>query len=439
MSKRTRSPVIFFGWLTVLAGGFISLWGQGYAFSGFSALFKPISSELGFSRAVASVPSAIARLEGGIDGPVTGWASDRFGARWIVLAGVFLIGLGLVLMYFIDSLWAFYLVWGLILGMGINVGTGTPLNKAIADWFVRKRGFALSIKMALQGAGGVLVLPLIAWLIATQGWRMTCLIGGIVMLVAGLPLAWFSVKQHRPEHYGLLPDGAKSNNDTVKTDDMINRGITYAAEVEEIEFTLRQAIKTPAFWLLIIALSFREPSSSPLNIHIIPFLTDTGIEPLKAAGMMTTIYAASIPARIIAGFLADRVTKKYLRFLFAAILLLQAAGFFIFLSNQTETMIYFWFVLHGFGFGASIGLTTAIRARYFGRKAFGSINGFASFFMTPVGMAAPILIGWVYDTAGSYIAAFTVIAVLIAFAGVLITLASPPKPPARISDVREIV
>ncbi|MBI2980000.1 MAG: MFS transporter [Chloroflexi bacterium] len=391
MAKRIKLPGIFWGWFTVLGGGFISLWGQGYSFSGFSALFKPIASELGFSRAVASVPSAIARLEGGIEGPVTGWASDKFGPRWIVLAGVLLISLGLILMYFIDSLWAFYIVWGIILGTGINVGTGTPINKAIADWFVKKRGLALSIKMALQGLGGVLVLPLIAWLISTQGWRMTCLIGGLVMLVIGLPLAWFSVKQHRPEHYGLLPDGAIAKEEAVKIDNMINRGVEYAAEVEEMEFTLRQAIRTPAYWLLIVAFSFHAPAGSPLNIHLIPFLTDTGIEPLKAAGMMTIVYAASIPARIVAGFLADRVRKNRLRFLLAAILLLQSAGFFIFLSNQTTANVYVWFVLHGFGLGASIGLTSPIRARYFGRKAFGSINGFASLFMTPVGMAAPLL------------------------------------------------
>ena len=176
MIKRRRFPKIFHGWWIVLTGGIVAMWGQGYYTAGIGAFFKPISSELGFSRAATSVAASIGRLGGGFEAPLSGWITDKFGPRWIVLAGVFLTGLSLILMNFIGSLWSYLIVWGVLLGTGVNIATTIPVDKAITSWFVKKRGVAVSVKWVFSGLGGVIVLPLIAWLITTQGWRMTCVI-----------------------------------------------------------------------------------------------------------------------------------------------------------------------------------------------------------------------------------------------------------------------
>ncbi|MFC2044178.1 MFS transporter [Chloroflexota bacterium] len=438
MIKKRRFPKIFFGWWTVLVSSILSLWGSGYYHYGFSALFKPIASELGFSRAVTSVPAAIGRFEGGIEGPISGWATDKFGPRWIVLFGVFMVSLGLIMMNFIQSLWAFYVAWGFILGTGINVALSIPLDTAITNWFVKKRGLALSIRWVFSGLSGVLILPLIALLIYTQGWRMTCLIGGVVMVLVGLPLAWFCLKRYRPEYYGMLPDGATVKGEVGDTKRTIDRGVKYAAEVEEAEFTLRQAIRTPALWLIVTAHGIHAMASPAINVHGIPFLTDMGIEPIRAASMIAMMALASVPARFVAGLVVDRSRKNYLRFVIGGAYLLQAIGFGIFVLNQTIPMIYVWFILYGLGHGAALAGFVMVLARYFGRKAFGSIRGLSSLVMTPVGVAAPIYAGWVYDTTDSYIIAFILIGVLVAFAAVLLFMARPPKTPAQVTDVRKI-
>lgn len=136
--KKIRFPKIFVGWWIVLAGGFTALWGEGFRYYGFSALFKPIASELNFSRAVTSVASSLGRFEGAFEAPLAGWVTDRFGSRWVILVGVFMLGLGLILMHFVDSLWAFYVVWGLIVGTGGNVAFALPMDTAISNWFVKK-------------------------------------------------------------------------------------------------------------------------------------------------------------------------------------------------------------------------------------------------------------------------------------------------------------
>jgi sugar phosphate permease len=430
---------VFFGWWTVLAGGLIALWGHGFHTYGFSALFKPLSEELGFGRAVTSVAASIGRFEGGFEAPITGWVTDRFGPRWIVITGVSLIAVGLITMRYIDSLWQFYLVWGVIVGTGTNIALSLPLDTAISNWFVKKRGLALSIKWVFSGLSGVLVLPLVSWLITQQDWRYAVLVGGIIMGAVGLPLAWFSLRSHRPEYYGLLPDGASAQDVQVDRDRMIALGVEYAAEISEVEFTLRQAMRTRVFWLSIAAQAFHSLVIPVMSIHCIPFLTDRGIDPVRAAAMMSIWVAASIPSRFVGGLIADRVRVRYLRFIIGGAYLIQAIGVAIYLQADTMASIYVWFVLYGLGQGLGMTTNPLMRARYFGRKSFGSIAGFSRLFMTPIGVLGPVYAGWIYDTTGSYSDAFVQFAVTLAISGVIALFLMPPKRPATITDVRSIV
>ncbi|MFC2006580.1 MFS transporter [Chloroflexota bacterium] len=441
MIKKRRFPKIFFGWWSVLGGGILNLWGMGYYAYGFSALFKPISSELGWSRAVTSVPASIGRFEGGIEGPLSGWATDKFGPRWVVMLGVFIMSMGLIMMGFIKSLWAFYIAWGVLVGTGVNIASSVPLDTTITNWFVKKRGLALSIKWVFAGLSGVVTLPIIAWLISTQGWRMTCFIGGVVMLLIGLPIArfWFKPRP-RPEYYGLLPDGATVEEEAEDTNRTIERGVEYAAVLGEVEFTLRQAMKTPTFWMMLLAYGVASGMASPaLNVHAIPFLTDIGIDPVKAAGMMAIMVAASLPGRLMGGTIADHINKNHLRFLLAGAYFLMCLGFVVFLLDQTVTMVYVWFIIYGLGLGISFVMFPIIVGRYFGRKSFGSIQGTKVMIQTPFSMAAPIYFGWIYDAVGSYIISFITVAAFLAFAAVLMSFAQPPKPPAQVTDIRKFL
>ena len=436
MIKKRRSPKIFFGWWTVLVGTWLNFWGSAYSVYAFSALFKPISSELGFSRAATSVASSLSRLEGGLLGPLTGWLSDKFGPKWVVIFGISFFSLGLIMMNYIGPLWSFYLVWGVMIGIGQTTSSGVPMDKAITSWFVKKRGLALSLRWI---ASGVLALPIIAWLITTQGWRITSVIGGIVAAVIGLPLAWFFLKPHRPEYYGLLPDGAAADEEEDKPSQIIDKGIEYAQEIDEVEFTLRQALRTPTFWMILIAQAGYMGSHQTISVHLIPFLTDIGIDLTRAATIMTFSGIIGIAARLIGGVFADRINNKQLRFLFGGAILLQGIGIAIFLLDKTIASVYPFLILNYVGFGVSIVLASLIWGRYFGRKAFGSIRGSSTMGAMPMVILGPIYAGWIFDTSGNYIVAFRVIAVLFALASVLMFFARPPKPPAEVSDISKIV
>ncbi len=220
---------------------------------------------------------------------------------------------------------------------------------------------------------------------------------------------------------------------------MISRGVAYAGEVEEVEFTLRQTLKAPAFWVIMVGNNIHAFFMPVMNIHCIPFLTDMGIDPMVAAGMMSVYITASLPARFFGGLIADRMKKGNLPFVLGGAYLLQAIGVTVFLLNQNIAMIYVWFILYGIGMGIGNVIPTLMRARYFGRKAFGSAMGVSSLISAPFGVLAPVYVGWVYDTTGSYMTTFIWFAVTLAFGAVIILFARPPKPPAQVTDIHKFL
>jgi len=332
-------------------------------------------------------------------------------------------------MNFINSVWAYYVVWGVIMGTGHSLGLSVAIDTMLTNWFVSKRGRAFSVRFAITGAIGVIVLPIIGWLIATQGWRATSLIwAGLVF--GSVPLALYFVRQKRPEYYGLLPDGAKMESGSeADRDAMIAKGVEYAAGFQEAEFTLRQALRTSSFWMLTVAWILQGIVFRGFRIHCIPFLTDMGIGPIAAASMMAMMGFFAIPARIFGGFIADRIRKEHLKFLLAVTFLFQATGIIAFLLSQNIAGVYVFLILYGFGSGAFVSLDIVIRSRYFGRKAYGSIQGSSVILSTPISFLAPVYTGWVYDSTGSYIIALILFAALAAFAAFLMLLIRVPKPP----------
>ena len=422
---------LFMGVASGISGGFSTL--------GASALFKPIAAELGLSRAITSVAGGLSRLEGGIQAPITGVLADKFGPKWLVVAGAFLLGGGLVFMYFIDSAWSYYLAWGVLVATGQNLGFTIAHDKVMTNWFVRKRGLAFGVRFAILGLMGAIMLPIVSLNITSVGWRMTCLIWAMVIF-ATIPLSMYLVKQNRPEHYGLLPDGARFDSDTeAGTGNLVDKGVEYAAGDLEMEITLRQALKTPAYWLLAIGWITFGMLTGAISLHCIPFLTDVGFTPAVAAGMMAMMSFVQTPARFIAGILTDRVRIDQMHLLMAGGFLIQAVGVAALLLHQTTATIYIFPILFGAGSGAMLPLGIAIRGRYFGRKAYGSIQGSSQLLSAPAALLAPIYAGWVYDVNGTYTTAFLVFGVIVALTGVLMFFLKPPKPPADAYDISKFM
>jgi cyanate permease len=217
---------------------------------------------------------------------------------------------------------------------------------------------------------------------------------------------------------------------------MISRGVEYATSFHENEFSVKEALKTHAYWLITITYTIQLMVSGAMNIHMIPFLTDMGIELAVASGMMSLMVFASIPSRFLGGVMADRVGKQRLNLLMAAIYFLQAAGITAFLLDRGTGSIYTMIIFYGICSGASVPLLLIIIGRYFGRKAFGSIVGTSNAIRAPFAMIAPVFAGWIYDISGNYIPALILFAAASALAMSIMCLVRPPvlSPGVRVKE-----
>ncbi|MBN2059310.1 MAG: MFS transporter [Deltaproteobacteria bacterium] len=394
---------------------------------GISVFFKDLASELGISRAVTSVAAGVGRLEGGITSPLVGWLSDRYGPKWLIFTGSLIAGCGMILMYFIHSVWSYIVTWGVLIGVGLNIGLTVSVDKSINDWFIRKLGLAMGTKFALIGVVGMLLLPTSAWLVSVHGWRITCLIMGIVMLILS-PLTLIFVRQRRPEYYGLLPDGKTEIHSNSPGTYGMNEKKAYPPPFMVNEFSLKQALKTRSYWIICFVYAAQTIVIGAISVHLIPFLTDMGIDRTLAGGMMGMMVFFTIPSRFFSGILADRMKKEHLKFLLAGVFFLLATGVLMFTVFRSMLLMYLMFAIYGLSSGAPTPLLIILTSRYYGRKAFGSINGSSLIIRAPLALLAPVFAGWVYDKTGNYMIVFYLFVVLLIFGIAFICLADPPNP-----------
>jgi MFS family permease len=429
-SKRSR-PHIFFGWWSVLFIGITSGLGHGFNTYGISVLFKPIAADLELNRAATSWAPGVGRLQGGITSPLVGWLSDKFGPRWVVIFGICVAGTGMVLMNFITEVWHYYVAWGVLIGLGLNIGLTVAVDKKINDWFIRRRGLALGIKFALISLFGIIVVQAVNPLINIQGWRFVCLLWGIIMF-ASVPFAFMLIKPKRPEYYGLLPDGAELSQDEEKDErDMVARGVGYASSFEETEYTFGQAIRTRTFWLMVVGFSVHNIISGGFNIHVFNFLTDININEIVAGGMMGMMIFFTAVSRLAGGIFADRVSKSRLQFLLVAAFIVQVIGLSTYLLSRSLASVYVMLACHGLSSGALTPLVILILGRYFGRKDFGLILGCTVASLAPFGLLAPVFYGWIHDSTASYDLAFVTAMTLSILAVVTMLFVRVPRKPVN--------
>jgi MFS family permease len=332
---------------------------------------------------------------------------------------VSLTGIGFILLSQVNSPLSLYLIFGLTLSLGFNLGYIHATGASVAKWFIRKRGRALSLLIMGNGVGGAIFVPLIAWLIVQYGWRSTAVIIGVATLVIPLPLSL--VIRSTPEEMGLVPDGKNNRPKQFSSGKSWNQSETsqVVTSPEEVDFTVLEAIKTRAFWTYAASMMLRACILSSIVVHQIPHLTDIGIPYQKASTVLGLMVLMSIPGRFIFGWLGDWFNKRVLLFILS---LLQGIGILIFIDAKTIQLLYLFVVVYGVGYGGMIPLTIALRADLFGRKNYATIAGI-TMTLTMIGtVVSPIFAGYLYDVTLSYNIAFYLFSVMIVLSGILFLL-----------------
>jgi MFS family permease len=417
-----RPRRVFYGWRIVGAGfGLEALIGA-LLFHAYGSYVVLLREEFGWSRTLFAAAFAMARSESAILGPVQGWLTDRFGPRALMRVGMTIFGLGFVLLSRIGSPVEFFLAFFLV-AAGAGLGGYVPIAVAVVNWFRRRRALALGVTSSGSAVGGLLT-PVVVASLTRLGWRWTALLSGIAILLVGLPAA--QVFRHRPEQHGEYPDGLPPGT----ADPAAARGSPGSRPVvPPVDFRPREAVRTPAFWLVSLGHGSALLVVSAVLVHMVTHVTERlGYSLGQAATVVALLTLAQIAGHLGGGWAGDRASK---RAIVVCCMVGHAAALLLLATASAYWMVTAFAVLHGLSWGTRGPLMAAIRADYFGSAAFGTISGVSSM-VTMLGMmGGPLVAGILADRTGSYRLGFTVLALLALLGSVFFLLAKRPPAPVR--------
>lgn len=417
---------MFYGWVIVGASFVNQIFNAGLGFQGFGTFIVPLENEFGWSKTQLSAARSFMQVENGLMGPVEGVLVDRFGPRRVMAIGMFIFGCGLLLVGVIDTLWMYYLAF-IVVALGTSVGGFLVMSTAINNWFRRKRTLAMSLAQTGLGVGGILLIPLLIWAQGEFGWRIAAISAGLLVWIVGVPAS--ILMRHTPEQYGVLPDG-----DPMPTQEEMELAAakpdTPVLGGGEIDFTLKEALNTPAFWLISIGHGLSVMVISTIAVHQFAHMEQGVLISRSSAALVVTVLSVmNILGRISGGFLGDKFDKRLVSALGMAGASI-AVYIFAISDSLTDTMVFG--IIYGFSWGIRGPMMNSLRGEYFGRSSFGKIIGAASLITTPAAILGPIFAGFMADTMGNYTLGFIVIAVISGLGSISFIMTRRPQAPYRV-------
>ncbi|HLV82446.1 MAG TPA: MFS transporter [Devosia sp.] len=384
------------------------LTGLGHGFVAFavSVLLNPLAADLGTGRGVISTAIGLGRLVSGVTSPIIGRITDLFGPRWIVVCGMVLMALGLMALGFVRSELGLYFAWSLLVSAGAAAGFTVALDKLVVATVRGKRGMALAVRFSVAAVVSTLLVPFVTVMVELLGWRITCFVwGGLMLLLIPVPLLWF--------RQDTVPRPVRPVTPAIA-------GSSPAADAG-----LRRVIRQPAYWVIAAAFTAQASVTTGLSVHLVPLMTDYGLDAVLAGGLFGLMILLSVPVRLLSGLVADRVHPRHLPLVLGGLLVIEgiAIGSFA-LAPGFVTMLVVIAAL-GIAAGAPTLLVLILCGELFGESHFATVQGSLMLLQVPGTMLAPIIAGYAYDFTGSYVGVIGGFAMLLVSGGVLLALLRP--------------
>ena len=405
----------YYGWIIVLITFISSMTTAGIGGYGLSFFLIPMSEELGVSRTEFSAISLFRLISLPVI-PFLGFMVDkRHGGRTIMALGGLIGGISLISVSQIDSIWQFFLSYGIIFGFATTAIGGQLVGPAVlSKWFINKRGRVMAISAIGISGGGLVIAPIAGILVQEFGWRTSWIGLGILMIVAVVPISAIFMRR-QPEDMDLFPDGVRRDSNNTDASNFTGQ--------EEVSFSTKEAIKTKALWALILVQSLGLFSLMPTLFHQVAFMQDQGFTISDSTKVATTLAGFAVVGKLVYGFFAERYSIRYV---LGFSLIPAGMSLLILVYAQKLTSLYIYAVLHGISMGGFPPMLNVIFASYFGREYMGAIRGFATPFGNVVGAASPVLAAWMWNISGNYSWAFVLFAISWIGGGILALFTKPP-------------
>ena len=408
---------VYYGWFIVAAAGSMEFANAASAISILTIFVNPMAEEFNWSRTEISGATSLGAILGASLAPFTGRLVDRVGSRWPLALGGVAVALACVYLSAMQTLLGFYIAFTVsrTADQGLIKIGAVP---AVGKWFERYRGRAVALVFFGGSAGIVVLAPVVQIVMVTWGWRAAWLVLGAVMLALGV-IPSFLIVRRQPEDLGLAVDGRPAldsvDQNTPGQSPPLAAGSTAGSPEAGVEWPLARAVRTPAFWLVLVSLFVASTSSAGVTLHLVPYLTQQGLGAGAAVSVISVLSISSALGILALGFLAERVSP---RILLAAVFSLIAVAIGVLLSADSLAKAYAFAVLHGLASGGMNTLAPLLWASYYGRGILGSLHGISRAAQVAGFALGPLVLGIAYDASGTYQTAL----VYFAFTGVASSL-----------------
>ena len=421
--RTARKRRYYYGW-NIVGAALLSRFSFVSGNASFLSLyFIPLNAEFGWTRTAVAGVLTVSRVVEGLTSPIIGPAIDRYGARFLMVAGGIVVGVGFLLLMRLNSLWEFYLVRGVFMGVGFALMGFVVTNTAISNWFIKRRGRAIAIVSTGVNFASLFLAPLTVWIIATRGWRNSWLLFALMTwLVVVIPSGL--LMRRRPEDMGLRPDGdeRESNVGPASHTEATSQKVTVNRDAEPV-WTRGEVLRNRSFWLLIAGISTAMLAFQGINISIAPYTLDLGFGNALVATMfiVRSVFTLMVtPAWVVA---AERLQVPYVRTL---PFFIQMVACILFLFADQQAYLWLGVAVYGAGSAGMMIVQEVLWANYFGRLTLGTVRSTSFPIQVFFSAGGPILINLIFDITGTYRPAYALFIGLFLVGALFIWLARPP-------------
>ncbi|WP_307893022.1 MFS transporter [Bacillus swezeyi] len=392
MKGKIQQLPFYYGWTIVLIsalGVFFSGPGQTYSNSIF---IDEYIHDFGWSRSEVSGIYSAATLCAGILMMFVGRFVDKLGQRKMMVIVGSVLGAACFFNSFAVNIWMVAVGFFLIRLFGQGGMTLLP-NTLVPQWFIKKRGRAMSFMAVGSFASAALFPVLNAWMIEKWNWQFTWQVWGFLLLFFFVPAAFFGVR-NRPEDIGLLPDGSMDDGDAHQDIAMRpNRPIA------EEDWTLKEAMKTASFWYVLICVGIPALVNTGITFHLLSILGENSLSPQTAATVLSLMALIGFPISMVSGFILEKIKTNLL---LAFIFIMEMILLLLLLATKSIAAAILFGVVWGMANGLERITLNIIWPNYFGRRYIGSINGIAMAVMVVGSAFGPLPLGVGFDFFHSY-------------------------------------
>jgi MFS family permease len=354
----------------------------------YAVFLLPLSTDLGWERAVVASVFAAFITSMGLFSPLSGHLFDRYGARFVYMSGIACLGLGYYLAGELTALWQFYLCMGVLNGFGAALIWQVPAQSLISRWFDKHLATAISFAYAGYGFGLLTLAPVAQLLIDARGWRIAYQDFGLAFLVL-LPivaiLPWKRIEQ-----------GAPGNPRRTK------------AGRAEGGYSLGEALKTRVFWAMFFIYFMTSMAIFGVSIQSVAYLVERGFDNLEAAGAFGVAGMLSFAGMFLTGAAADRYGRSLVATISYVLTIVGVCGLALLQLFPEKYLVLAWVIPYGLSMGARGPIITTLQATLFQGRGLGAIYG-----MTIMGQGIGAGIsawggGLIYDLTGGYNLTFAI-------------------------------